>query len=136
MKRLLTLVPLWLMMSACGGGAGGGSGLPTQPTTTITDTFSGTLGQQQYMVHTFTAQAAGNIDITLVSVAPLSTLAIGLGAGTWDGTTCTLVDWNNNARQGAVLQDSTNAAGTYCVMVYDVGNISDSINYVVQVGHP
>ena len=136
-RALILLVPLVTTLSACG--SNNTPTTPTAPTQTFTDSFSGILTPQARIAHLFTTQAGGNVDITLVSVSPLNTLAIGVGGGTWDGSVCTVPLGglrNDDMREGSVLTGSVTSAGTYCVLVYDSGNVQDDVNYTVQVLHP
>jgi len=112
---------------------------PTTPTPTpvekVTDTFTGTLAPQGFVVHTFQAKAAGTVTTTLTAVGPDSTLVLGVSVGTWDGFTCTSVVGSQTAQLGSVLVGTATAAVNLCVYVYDVGNIIDSATYTVQVVH-
>jgi hypothetical protein len=80
------------------------------------------------------------VQIGLTSVAPLATMALGVSVGSWNGTTCgTKIAENDNARSGTTaLSGIAAAAGSYCVQVFDSGNIPDtwSVSYTVQVTHP
>ena len=104
---------------------------------TLTDEFSDVLHQQEARHHEFMVQKAGDVTVILASVSPLATIAIGLAIGTFDGTTCTLVPGtqNENARVGSTIDGRALAPGILCVIVYDVGNIVDSTDYVVRVNH-
>jgi len=123
--------------------AGCGAAAPTTPTpvapATTTEVFSGTLTQLGSATQTFTVSATGTVDIRLTSVAPLATMALGVGVQSSDGTNClTTITQNDNARSGASALKGTVAAGKYCVRLYDSGNIpaSGSADYTVQVVHP
>jgi hypothetical protein len=113
---------------------------PTTPTTSVTtDTFSGTFDRQGTSVNPFTVAATGTVTISLTDVQPLTTMALGVAIGTWDGTKCTaLTPKNDNARAGSVALSGTAGAGSYCVEVYDSGNVPPNfaVTYGVQVAHP
>ena len=111
---------------------------PTSPATT-TESFSGTLAQLGSVTQVFTVSATGTVEISLVSVAPLTTMALGVGVQTSDGTSClTTITQNDNARSGVSALRGTVAAGNYCVRLYDSGNIpaAGSADYTIQVLHP
>src|SRR5262249_9021407 len=59
---------------------------PTTPTTptTVTDTFAGTLTPNGGVTQTFTTAASGTITATLTTLAPNSTLIVGLALGTFN----------------------------------------------------
>ena len=127
---------LLVLSGACSGNSESTVTTPTPVTTT--DTFSGTLVQSGAVVHPFTVTAAGSVTISLTEVNPLATLALGVGIGTWDGATCSSMTNNTNARVGSAALLGTAGIGSYCVRVYDVGNIAadTSVTYTVQVVHP
>jgi hypothetical protein len=141
MQRLITGMRLGgLLMAVCGLVAGCGSDTtttPTAPTTTITNTLTGTVSQASASVQTFSATAAGTVTATLTSLSPLSTITVGFAMGTYSGTTCQVVLDNPGGVQGAILTGNAATAGTFCVRVYDVGNITaDSpISFTVTVVH-
>ncbi len=124
-------------LSACSKQTGSA---PTTPTSaaTSTEAFSGTVPQLGSDPHPFTVTNAGTVTATLTSIAPLATMSIGVGIGNWDGTTCTTITQNDNARAGTAALNGTMNPGNYCVRVYDSGNIPDggSVTYSVQVVHP
>jgi len=126
-----------LTLAACGT-----TTTPTTPTTvpTKTDTFTADLAQTGSITHIFKVTNTGEVTITLTSVSPLATMALGVGMMNSDGTNClATLTQNDNARANnvAALQ-GTAAAGNYCVRVYDSGNIpiSGTVSYTLTVLHP
>lgn len=110
---------------------------PTAPTPVSTEDFAGTIDPLGTNIHTFTVKAVGPLTVLLTSVSPLATLAVGVSIGGWDGTTCTAVAANHNARAGtaSVLSGTANV-GNFCVQVYDSGNFTEPVTYAIQVSHP
>jgi hypothetical protein len=111
---------------------------PSAPAVT-TDTFSSSIAQTGSVTHLFKVAATGELTVTLTSVSPLSTMALGVGMMTSDGTGClTTVTQNDNARTSAPALQGTAVAGNYCVRVYDSGNVpvSTTVTYTVTVAHP
>jgi len=113
---------------------------PTTPTgTATTEVYTGTLTSGAVNYHPFATTTGGAqsapVTATLTSVAPLATLAIGMALGTWDGTTCTVVLSNDNARVNSVLTGSTTSPINLCVKMYDSGNVSTAVTYTVTVTH-
>jgi hypothetical protein len=101
--------------------------------------FAGSVSPQGSSGYPFTVSAAGPVTIQLTTVTPLATMALGVAFATWNGTSCgTTVSHDDNARAGTAALSGTAAAGTYCVLVYDSGNIPAdwSVSYAVQVVHP
>ena len=138
--RFTTLLLAVVLAAAtgCSGAIVTGPSTPTTPATT-TSTFSGTIAQLGADTHVFAVSATGTVQITLTSVAPLSTMSLGVGVMTSDGTSCiSTITQNDNARTTGTALQGTAAAGNYCVRVYDSGNVpvGSSADYTVQVTHP
>jgi len=100
-----------------------------------TETFSGTLTARAAMWHTFTVAASGTVDVTLSGLAPVQTTAVGMGIGTTPTNGCQVQAWNNSSTAGTMITAPINP-GTFCVMVYDVGNVTDALTYNLTVVHP
>jgi hypothetical protein len=137
--------PLWTVLLLSAALAFTGCAAATAPTTTaaaatVTDTFNGTLSQTGSLTHNFRVGSTGELTVTLTSVSPLATMALGIGIMTSDGTSCIgTMTQNDNARANntAALQ-GTVTSGNYCIRVYDSGNIplSTTVDYTVTVLHP
>jgi len=108
----------------------------TTPAPTTTDTFQGTLNPNGARTFSFSTQAAGAITATLTSVTPDSTTTVGMALGTWNGTACQVILANDSAVQGTVLIGASTAAGSLCVRIYDVGNLTANEDFAVAVVHP
>ncbi len=142
--RRLTRFGIHRLLTAAVFAAIAGCGATTAPTTptsaaTTTETFSGTIAQLGAATQVFTVSATGTVDISVTSLAPLATMAVGVGVQTSDGTSCvTTITQNDNARSGASALRGTVAAGKYCVRLYDSGNIpaAGSADFTVQIVHP
>jgi hypothetical protein len=142
--RVLHLLPvltaLVLAVSACGSSSSDSSSLPTSPTATlVTDTFSGEVTRNGTAIHTFTVTSSGNSLLAgYTSIAPAAVTALGMGIGSWDGTTCGLNQSQNDAaRSGNTAITGTASTGNYCIRVYDGGNIPEgvTVTYTLQVQH-
>jgi hypothetical protein len=134
-----------LVLCAAVAAAGASSGcsntesVSTPSVTTSTETFSGNLTQSSTITHTFTVSAKGTVTISLTGVSPLTTMALGVSLGTWNGTACgSAFAENKDARSGSAALSGTAATGNYCVRVYDSGNVPSSwtVAYTVNVVHP
>ena len=103
-----------------------------------TDTFSGTVNVGSQDIHTFTVSQNGEVDVTLTSAAPPSTIVMGVGVGVPNGSACTFVAGGSvQTAAGSTSQIyGIVSSGTYCVEVYDVGNATSSVTYSVNVAHP
>ena len=123
------------------GAAGCGSDTPTTPTTpttpvTVTDTFAGTLSPNGAATYTFTTGLSGQVTATLATLSPNSTLVVGLSLGTWNGNACQIVLSKDTATQFSFIIGQASQANTFCVRIYDVGNVVDPATYEIQVNHP
>jgi hypothetical protein len=136
-----------LLAAACGGSnsnsnAANAINSTTTPTVAVTpDMFTGTVDSGGTSSNPFTVAISNSpINIILTAAGPPATIFMGLGIGgvQADGT-CQLFSGGT-----AIVQASTTAqiagtvnAGKFCVMVYDVGNITtgNTVTYSVTVNH-
>ena len=139
MRRLVCGLAV-VVASACGGNSSTSTtaATPTPTAPSSNESFSGTVSVAGNDFHPFTVATAGaTLSVTLTAAGPPSTIFMGLGLGAYDAPTCSLL---NNAylttQAGAAAQLSgTAGAGSYCVVVYDVGNQTGPITYAVTVSH-
>ena len=108
---------------------------PTAPVETTTETFSGDLTVNGARTFAFGSQA-GTVTATLTSLGPDSTLAVGFSLGTWSGSVCTIVLANDNALQGTIVIGAAGSISTLCVRIYDVGNLTETLPFLITVEHP
>lgn len=113
----------------------GGCSNPAGANNTTTDTFNGTVTSTGFDSHSFTVSNSGDVVATLTALSPQTTITVGFGLGQPTSTGCSLYSYSESARIGTVLS-GTIGAGTYCVTVYDVGNIQGSDTYTLTVMHP
>ena len=142
MGRLCTILIVLVTACACSGGTDSTTSTTsstTAPTTAVTtENFTGTVDVGGQDVHPFTvALSGGQLNVILTAAGPPSTIYMGVGVGTYSGSTCTLLSSGYVVAQaGATAQLSgTINAGSYCVMVYDAGNQTAQISYAVTVNH-
>lgn len=120
------------------GACGSNTKTPTTPTPTpLTETLTGTINQNGATTKTFDAKASGTVTATLTDLRPVDTVTVGFSIGTAIGSSCQTSLSNDAAKKGAVLTATAATAGTYCVRVYDVGNVTADtpINFTVTVVH-
>jgi hypothetical protein len=129
-SRLL-IAPLLVGPIACGN--------PAAPTLT-TDTFNGTLSPPvngQYSSASFQFKMkSGAVTVSVTSITPLSTITVGIALGIVQGQTCSGFEVNSAARAGFVAIADTLPSGTYCVAIYDVGNITQDVTFGLAVEYP
>lgn len=117
------------------------SSTATSPTPTITtSTFDGTLTQASGVTNTFTTATPGTVKATLSVVGPDATKYVGFALGTYNTTfnVCQIVLANDAALQGAILNGTASSNGTYCVRIYDTGQVTADtpFTFTVTVDHP
>jgi hypothetical protein len=138
--RVIAVVGL-LAVGACNGSSTPASGtlasLPTTPTTTpatVTETYTGNLNANGAASYPFVAQA-GTITATLTAIGD-GTVAVGLALGNWTGTNCVLAITSDSTLVGGSVTGSTSVSSNVCVRIYDVGNVTATIPYTINVTHP
>ena len=143
-KRMTIRIPAhgMLLMAAlifCGACESATSSTPTTPTpATTTEAFTATIEQLGSSTHAFTVTTTGPVEVKLTAVEPLATMALGVAVTTGGSVCGGDVAKTDNARTGATALSGTAAAGSYCVRVFDAGNIpaETPVTYSVEVTHP
>jgi hypothetical protein len=136
------LLAFALAASGCGGNT---ATAPTVNPPTVTEVFNGSLDSGGSNVHTFTLTKTGEIDATITGetvlvngTATAVTIGLGLDLGVWDGTSCGAAFTNPAAKTGTVVSGVASTLTSFCVRLYDVGNITPGspVSYTVSVAHP
>lgn len=111
---------------------------PTVPEITEPD-FTGTLTINGGVTTNFAVTSTGTVTAIVSSIEPNknATISIGLALGTWNGTSCQTVPGlsNDNTGIGSGVAGFANAAGSLCARVYDVGQLTEPVAFVVQIKH-
>ena len=132
---LIVLALFALTSAACGDNLT--TTTPTDTTTTtVTETFPGAINPNGGATHTFATARLGSITVTLSALNPDSSVTVGLSLGTWNGESCQTVIARDSTVVGNSIIGTASAAGTFCIRVYDVGKLTASTSYDVQVVHP
>jgi hypothetical protein len=133
MKRILAAVlGAALLTAACTDPVA--PAIPTPATPTTPEVFSDTLLVLGANTHSFSVATIGGLKVSLTSLVPGA--AVGLGVGTFGVGTCTIID-RIEAVAGASIQLSgtVTVPGTYCVEVFDLGNLVEPVAYTINVLH-
>jgi hypothetical protein len=133
MKQILALaLALSLATVGCSDPVAPATPSPVAPT--VTDTFTGTLLVLGSNTHQFTVSQIGGVKVTLTSVTPGA--AVGVGVGTPSGANCLLIqNLTAVADPGVQISGTATITGSFCISVFDVGNLVESVDYVVTVLH-
>jgi hypothetical protein len=114
---------------------------PTTPVTSYTETYTGSIDRGGSAVHPFAIKSGGYTLLAgYTTITPSSVTALGMGVGSWDGTTSTCglnQTQNDSARAASTGLTATAAAGNFCIRVYDGGNIPEGVtaSYTLKVEH-
>jgi hypothetical protein len=136
---LAVLAAVGLLTAACGNDSSATT--PTTPAGPSTEVFSGTLDVQGSSFYSFTTATSGQVSITLASLVatqpgPALNSVMGLAVGSPLGTDCNVTS-SVTATPGLTAQlVSTLSPATYCARVYDIGNLTASVNFTVRIVHP
>lgn len=137
--RRLVLVPavlaFGLILAGCDSGDSTTDPPTTTPTPTITETFAGSITVNGAATFTFPTNASGAVTAVLRTITP-DTLQVSLSLGTWNGVNCQIVLTNDRASQGGNITGSVSGAGTLCVRIGDIGQLTQSAGFEVVVTHP
>ena len=133
-RYLAAVAILFLLNSSCSD-----DGTPTEVAEIIVEVFSGSFGQQEASVHNFKIEAAGDVQVNVLNVEPLPPrVAIGVGIGLIaDDGGCSVSISSQAAEGGVVLGTLPDPADTYCVVLFDIGNVAEGevVTYEIEVLH-
>ncbi len=105
---------------------------PVQPTT---ESFTGTVAVSGANTHNFSVvRSNGLLTIVLTQAAPPANVVMGVGVGQPSGTGC-LILLSLAAVSGTPVLAQTVNAGSYCVVIGDIGNATAPVNYTITVNH-
>jgi hypothetical protein len=100
----------------------------------VSETFSGTVAHEGVSAHSFTIPHDGAVEVTLTGLGPQAVTKVGLGLGTPTAAgNCSLVEAVDATHVTGQI-GGTLRKGTYCVAVYDSGEVSaEPLDYTVSV---
>jgi hypothetical protein len=111
------------------------SGCTTSPST-VSESYTGALDPGGFFSRTIVVAKAGTVKLTLTSLGPPSQV-IGLGLGTpGNGLSCNLTVTTKAIGTAASQLASAVNPGRYCVGVYDMGGLTDSLSFTLVIQHP
>ena len=133
---------LTCLAAACGSDA-----TPTTPSSTTTPTtqtkvFAGSLEVGASSFYSFTPSQAGTVSVTLASLTVgtgtgvTSNVVMGLGVGVPAGTDCSLTTSVDTAAALVAQMSNAMSPGTYCVRIYDIGNLTEPVRFAIRIVHP
>jgi hypothetical protein len=123
---------------ACGKDAATTTATPTPaPTSPTTSTFASRLTVNGAVSRTFTATQAGTVTVLLTNAGgPFTRVGLGLGVPTTGVARCAL-STAMVTTPGATPQISAAVdPGAYCVTIYDIGTLADTIDFSLTLVYP
>ena len=105
------------------------------PPTPTEFTIPGTLGLNGANTHVFTTTMAGEINVRLQTLSPIDTVTVGMGLGTWSGTSCNVLIADDEAIQNELLIGTGTAPGQFCVRIFDAGKLAAPTDYTIFIRH-
>lgn len=135
MRQWTTLFMLLAAIAASGCGSDDTPTTPTEPTPVlVTESFSDSLNVNGLRVHTFEVSRAGTVSAQIKTLSdPAATVALSLG--TWNGAACQIVISNPAAVLATTVTGTAQATGQFCVLLNDVGRLTTSVDYSVDISH-
>jgi hypothetical protein len=133
--RLMAVATV-VVSSACNDAAS-----PTAPSpamSPVTVVYDSQLYPRGAASRTLSVTQSGDVVVTLTSVRPDASVALGVGLGIprADGGGCHL-SHSVIAASGASPQlSATVDSGTYCVKVFDLGTLTDAVSFSITIVHP
>lgn len=112
-----------------------GSSVPTTPDPRTT-TFTGTLNRNDAETQLFDTARSGSVAARLTALAPDDTISIGVSLGAWNGNSCQILLAKDDTKLNGVVAGTVSNATTLCLRVYDVGAISETTTYTIDVTRP
>jgi hypothetical protein len=136
MIRRVILLPA-LVLAGLAGGCNNNTTTATAPEapTLVSEVFSGTVTVNGAFTHPFAVGRAGSVTVQLTALSPDDTVSVSLALGTWNGSACQIVIANDTAKLSTAVLGTATAAGTLCIRVSDVGNLTAPTDYDVKVDH-
>jgi len=126
---IVALAAAGLFTISCGG--------IVDPSKNQMETFTGTVTPQGFTSHPFSVNKTGEISVKITALAPLNNVPLGIiWAQADSGGSCVAVIQSGVANLGIPAISGQIYSGNYCVLVYDLGILSDPETYTVVVSHP
>jgi len=130
------LTILGLCAAACSGGTN-----PASPTSIVPsssrDFYGGTLTTMGAVPNTIILPTLGKVEATLLTLTTvtntLQTFPVALSIGTLDGVNCVATTTVNAVPALKAQLSTTLPAGTYCVNLADIGNVTEDVTFVLRV---
>jgi hypothetical protein len=130
----IVLLPLMAALAA----ACDSNNTPTVPDApdpiTIVETFAESLNVNGSRTHVFRVDTVGTVTARIATLSDPSAV-VGLSMGTWNGAACQILLANDAAVLNATLTGTAQSVGQFCARLNDVGKLTATVDYSLEVSH-
>jgi hypothetical protein len=112
------------------------TGTPSSgPGAVVNETFSSNVTKLGTAVRQINVTGTGDLSATLLT-AGVTSPVLGFAIGAFDGANCLITKRQDVAGSATSTITAPVEAGSYCVKVVDIGNLTDTIGFVISISHP
>ena len=130
------LFVIFVAAALAGAGCGSSPTTPTTPVSPVTETFSSIVYPQGTASQQFVAAKAGTVTLTLGALASPGPVGLGIGITQQTGLGCFLSTIVQATADTLAQITAPVDAGSYCVKVFDVGNLTVPTAFSVTIVRP
>jgi hypothetical protein len=112
------------------------SATPTATATPDLWTFTSQIARGGYASRSFRLTNAGTVQVTLTSLTPSVPVGLGVGIPESSGGGCSLARSIETTEDSMPQLSVAADAGDYCVKVFDIGQIEQSVSFSLTTAHP
>lgn len=131
-RRLLSPLGVSLSLVVCLGC--NNTTTPSLPAPTGTETFQSTLSVKGSSAREFIQPKSGSVTVTLDSLFPGALVGVGLGTPDPASAGCA-ISLSMDTLGGTDELSTTLDAGTYCVKIFDEGNVTQVSTFTITIVH-
>jgi uncharacterized membrane protein (UPF0136 family) len=130
----VVLLPMAALAAGCNSNNTPTNPTPPQQPIAIVETFAESLNVNGGRTHVFAVTTVGTVTARIETLSDPSAI-VGLSMGTWNGSACQIILANDNAALNVTLTGTANSVGQFCARVYDVGKLTATVDYSIEVTH-
>jgi uncharacterized membrane protein (UPF0136 family) len=138
MRYFTATIALLPLTAALATGCSSNNNTPTNPDTpdpiAIVETFAESLNVNGARTHVFRVDTVGAVTARIATLSDPSAI-VGLSMGTWNGAACQILLANDAAAMNITLTGTAQSVGQFCARVYDVGRLTATVDYSLEVSH-
>lgn len=100
----------------------------------IVESFGESLNVNGARTHVFRVDTVGTVTARITTLSDPSAI-VSLSMGTWNGAACQILLANDAAAMNVTLTGTAQSVGQFCARVYDVGRLTATVDYSLEVAH-